>query len=235
MSRPVSIKGLIQVLRGDSLTHSLSLSLSTYTHLHTVPLRPLKTPKNIMVYCSSSQPKNNILNWCVNSKWGQGAHSNMVQCEWVKNKVRYHLFPRLALRWNTSQWLKHVIHICCLFQGNYFFFPFPKFPLTQTSHQLCMSANGCVWVCKRYCSQNPYASLFHFRSKQGAGKTTGLIGSFNYTRQSALYWWLLRASVRVSERACAHTGVSVYELVKLDTRSCATVSGWDLTSFNNEL
>lgn len=64
------------------LAHSLSLTPCSHTgaHTHAVPLSPLKTPKNIKVYCSSSQPKNNIWKGCVNSERGQGAHSNMIQC-----------------------------------------------------------------------------------------------------------------------------------------------------------
>lgn len=169
VSRPVSIKGMIQV----------SLSLSLHTHLHTVPLNSLKTPKN-MVYCSPSQPKNTIWNWRVNSEWGRRAHSNTVQCVCEKSGIS---FPLTSTSLKYPPWLQQIIHEWYVVSGNVrelVFFLF-KFPLAVTSHQLCTATNGCVWVCKWYCSQNSFHSV----------QTAGLIESFNYTRQNALYWWLL--------------------------------------------
>lgn len=67
--------------------------------------------------------------------------------------------------------------------------------------------------------------FFPFRSDRVVGKTAGLMGSCNYTHRSALHWRLLCASVYVCKGARVCMAVLVYELVKLDTRSCATVSG----------
>lgn len=81
---------------------------SARTHTYSVPHRPPKSLKNVVVYCSSSQPKNNIWNWCVNSDWGQGAHSDMVQCVCVCERGTSEVF----LVNLTSTWLKLVISEC---------------------------------------------------------------------------------------------------------------------------
>lgn len=78
-----------------SNTHSFSVTLSaTHTHTHThSSAEPPEDPKNIMVYCSPSQPKNNIWNRRVNSERGQRSHSDTAHyvCERVKSEI--FLFP----------------------------------------------------------------------------------------------------------------------------------------------
>lgn len=74
---------------------------------------------------------------------------------------------------------------------------------------------------------HPFSTAFKPRSW---GETAGLIESFNYMNQSILVSSVCvraraRENVHVSKCVHACMGVLVYELVKLDTRSCATVSG----------
>lgn len=54
-------------------THSYPVTLEE-THTHISAEAP-EDPKNIMVYCSPSKPKNNIWSRHVNSERGQRAHT----------------------------------------------------------------------------------------------------------------------------------------------------------------
>lgn len=70
MSRPVSIKGLIQVARGVSLALFLLLSTRTHTLTCCSTQTPEDPKRNIIVYCSCSQSKNNIWSSRINLEWG---------------------------------------------------------------------------------------------------------------------------------------------------------------------
>lgn len=87
--------------RADSgCVGSLFLPLTHQTHTHSFPLSPLKTLKNITVYCSCLKPKKNIWSWRVNLVLGQGANNNMTECERVKYKDNWFFFSTLH---NTKQ------------------------------------------------------------------------------------------------------------------------------------